>query len=164
MLHDLRSGSINLYPLHQGNLHPSPPSDACLDQQWENVSGSDEQTILPRRTSAPCPLSFAQQKFWFLLQLEPQSTLHTVAKSQRLPGILNAEALQQTLETIVARHQVLRTTFALGDGGLEVVADNRMRFRFIQSPLLQPDTATIARRIIQGNDTERLSRGVSQRT
>lgn len=47
--------------------------------------------------------------------------------------------------------------------GAKILMDG-MRFRFVQSPPLQPDTATVARRVAQGNHTERLSRGVSQRT
>src|SRR5687767_14014734 len=124
MLHNSRSRSISLYPLHQGNVYLSPPNDACLDQQWEDGPRRDEQAILPRRTSAPCLLSYAQKRLWFLLQLEPQSPLYTVAKALRLQGTLNVEAFQQTLDTIVARYEVLRTTFALEDGGpVQVVAE-----------------------------------------
>jgi amino acid adenylation domain-containing protein len=82
----------------------------------------------PRRrtTVGPCPLSFAQQRLWFLDQLEPDSPLYNIAKTIRMDGPLNVEALQKTLDTIVARHEVLRTTFPAVDGvPVQVIAESR---------------------------------------
>ncbi|MGH7828699.1 MAG: condensation domain-containing protein, partial [Candidatus Binatia bacterium] len=62
------------------------------------------------------PLSFAQQRLWFLNQLEPDSAVYNVRKALRLRGRLNREALQKALDTIVGRHEVLRTTFSSVDG------------------------------------------------
>ncbi len=72
---------------------------------------------------AQLPLSFAQQRLWFLNQLEPNSPLYNVPRALRLSGVLDAGALQQALRAIVARHEVLRTTFAVVDGEpVQVVA------------------------------------------
>ncbi|MBW4630835.1 MAG: amino acid adenylation domain-containing protein [Iphinoe sp. HA4291-MV1] len=57
------------------------------------------------------PLSFAQQRLWFLNQLEPSSSLYNIAHAVRLKGSLNVIALEQTLNEIVQRHEVLRTSF-----------------------------------------------------
>ncbi len=71
------------------------------------------------------PLSFAQQRLWFLDQLEPGSPLYNVPQAIRMSGALNPQALQKSLETIVARHESLRTTFMMVDGSpVQVVAPN----------------------------------------
>src|ERR671917_77573 len=57
------------------------------------------------------PLSFAQQRLWFLDQLEPGSTLYNIALAMRLRGPLNQSALNRTLSEVVSRHEVLRTRF-----------------------------------------------------
>ncbi len=61
------------------------------------------------------PVSFAQQRLWFLDQLEPGSSLYNLPFAIRIDGALSVEAMQQTLHEIVARHETLRTTFATMD-------------------------------------------------
>ncbi|MFN2513804.1 MAG: amino acid adenylation domain-containing protein [Pyrinomonadaceae bacterium] len=69
------------------------------------------------------PLSFAQQRLWFLDQLEPGSSFYNVAQAFRISGALNLSALQKSFETIVTRHESLRTTFMTADGSpVQVVA------------------------------------------
>ncbi|MGF6141068.1 amino acid adenylation domain-containing protein [Pseudomonas laurylsulfatiphila] len=62
------------------------------------------------------PLSFAQQRLWFLWNLEPDSSMYNMPGALRLRGELNLDALRQTFETLVQRHAVLRTTFYEEDG------------------------------------------------
>ncbi|WP_322615329.1 non-ribosomal peptide synthetase [Pseudomonas sp. BIC9C] len=62
------------------------------------------------------PLSFAQQRLWFLWNLEPDSSMYNMPGALRLRGKLNLEALRQTFDTLVQRHAVLRTTFYEEDG------------------------------------------------
>ena len=61
------------------------------------------------------PLSFAQQRLWFLDQLEPGSPLYNINTLLRLSGRLNAAVLERTLNEIVRRHEVLRTNYRVVD-------------------------------------------------
>src|SRR6476659_1148565 len=62
------------------------------------------------------PLSFAQQRLWFLGQMEGGSEAYHMPLRMRMRGALDAGALRRTLDRIVARHEVLRTTFAVVKG------------------------------------------------
>ena len=65
---------------------------------------------------APLALSFAQERLWFLNQFEPEDTSYIVPLALRLEGALDPAALQRALAALVARHEVLRTTFTTIDG------------------------------------------------
>src|SRR5215216_197648 len=65
------------------------------------------------------PLSFAQERLWFLNQLEPESPFYNVNVALRLAGKLDRDALSRSLEEIVRRHESLRTVF-LSVNGLPV--------------------------------------------
>ncbi|HEX8351551.1 MAG TPA: condensation domain-containing protein, partial [Pyrinomonadaceae bacterium] len=62
------------------------------------------------------PLSFAQQRLWFLNRLDPESSFYNIAFSPRLAGRLNVEALRRGFSEVYARHESLRTTFPVVDG------------------------------------------------
>ncbi|HOR01623.1 MAG TPA: condensation domain-containing protein, partial [Anaerolineae bacterium] len=62
------------------------------------------------------PLSFAQQRLWFLDQLEPGTASYNVPDRLRLRGALDVTALERSLNEVVRRHEVLRTTFPTVDG------------------------------------------------
>ncbi|MCP4662106.1 MAG: non-ribosomal peptide synthetase, partial [bacterium] len=61
------------------------------------------------------PLSFAQERLWFLHQLNPEGTAYNVAAPLLFAGSLDPEALRRAFEEIVRRHEVLRTTFTIVD-------------------------------------------------
>ena len=65
--------------------------------------------VAERQTAAP--LSFAQQRLWFLDQLQPDSAVYNIPQPIRLKGPLRVEALQQALNEIIRRHEVLRTIY-----------------------------------------------------
>ena len=70
----------------------------------------------------PLPLSFAQQRLWFIDQLEGGSAQYNMPTALRLKGELRADVLQRSLDEIVARHEVLRSTYHARDGkGVQVV-------------------------------------------
>jgi pristinamycin I synthase 3 and 4 len=62
------------------------------------------------------PLSFAQQRLWFVQQLEPNNAAYNIPLSMRLSGSLNVAILERALSEVVRRHEVLRTTFEDVDG------------------------------------------------
>src|SRR5262245_28313695 len=69
------------------------------------------------------PLSFAQQRLWFLDQLEPGTAAYTIYAAIRLAGRLDQEVLGRSLNEIVRRHAALRTTFPAIDGQpIQVIA------------------------------------------
>ncbi|NJL35424.1 MAG: AMP-binding protein [Leptolyngbyaceae cyanobacterium SM1_4_3] len=70
----------------------------------------------PRQTNA-FPLSFAQQRFWFLYQLQPDSAAYNVPAALELSGPLRVDLLEQSLTTLIQRHDVLRTRLAITETG-----------------------------------------------
>jgi hypothetical protein len=85
----------------------------------------------------PLPLSFAQQRLWFLAQLEDKaSRAYQICGGVRLKGVLDAAVLKATLNCIVRRHEVLRTTFTQADGvPLQVIAPPESGFFLLEHDL-----------------------------
>src|SRR6185369_9024923 len=79
-------------------------------------TGSESQKIMRREPGAELPLSFAQQRLWFLDQLEPGSAAYNLSGRLRLEGRLDAHALEASLNEIVRRHETLRTIFSTRHG------------------------------------------------
>jgi hypothetical protein len=89
--------------------------------QQRAVAGSGS-TMIPRRRPGPCPLSFSQQRLWFLDQWRPGSPVYNAVLPMRLRGPLDAEALRWAFESLVGRHEALRTVFeARREGPVQVV-------------------------------------------
>ena len=96
------------------------PTIAGLAQQVERFirekQGIQAPVIRPAVRGSEAPLSFAQQRLWFLDQLEPGSTAYLIPGALRLHGALDARALEWSLQELVRRHESLRTTFAEREG------------------------------------------------
>ncbi|HZF14274.1 MAG TPA: condensation domain-containing protein, partial [Thermoanaerobaculia bacterium] len=76
----------------------------------------DASPLVPVPRDGDLPLSFAQERLWFLDQLEPESPFYNIAGAVRLSGALAVPALEQSLAALIARHEALRTTFPARDG------------------------------------------------
>ncbi|HWS56473.1 MAG TPA: amino acid adenylation domain-containing protein, partial [Pyrinomonadaceae bacterium] len=66
----------------------------------------------------PLPLSFAQQRLWFIDQLEPGNVAYNLSVGARFRGNLDIAVMERTLSEIIRRHEALRTTFAVADDQL----------------------------------------------
>jgi amino acid adenylation domain-containing protein/non-ribosomal peptide synthase protein (TIGR01720 family) len=100
--------------------HPRISSLALwLEEALREAQGLRAPAIVPTDRRAPLPLSFAQQRLWFMDQLEPGSAFYNIPAAMRLSGRLNVAALERTLLEIVRRHEVLRTSF-VSEGGTPV--------------------------------------------
>ena len=79
------------------------------------------------------PLSFAQQRLWFLDQLSPGNPFYNIPSAMRIRGALNPAVLESAIRHIARRHESLRTTFKAKDGQPEqiIAADTDFKIRFI---------------------------------
>ncbi len=92
---------------------------AALSEKIDSMRGSARPLPLITRVSRErneFPLSFAQQRLWFLDQLEPGSTAYNLALGVRLSGRLDKAALRRALAEVVRRHEVLRSSFPAPEG------------------------------------------------
>ncbi len=80
------------------------------------TTGAETSRRIPRRPSGPAPLSFAQERMWFLERLEPGSPFYNVPFFQRLRGPLVVAAFSRALDRVVARHEVLRSRLLALEG------------------------------------------------
>src|SRR5581483_11370915 len=91
-------------------------------ERFVNLSPEEKRALLEgilqkkRSQSRHFPLSFAQQRLWFLDQMEQGSAFYNVPAVLQLVGSLDIEALERSINEIVRRHEVLRTEFTSMDG------------------------------------------------
>ena len=96
---------------------------ACIEAVLNGPAVARAVVRMQRDDQAPLPLSFGQQRLWFLDQLEPANPFYNIPLALQLQGVLDGDALQQAVQEIVRRHEVLRTTFASVDGtAVQVIA------------------------------------------
>ena len=96
----------------------SPEKRALLDKRRRGVGATPAPlaTITPSGASGRTPLSFAQERFWFLDQLDPGTPAYNIAEAFRLTGTLNLDVLNRSIDEIARRHDAMRTTFPTIDG------------------------------------------------
>ncbi|WP_139140601.1 condensation domain-containing protein, partial [Pseudomonas aeruginosa] len=90
-----------------------------LDKRKLYLAKMQEEGVTPANLPIPevasaferIPLSYAQERQWFLWQMDPQSAAYNIPSALRLRGELDVEALSASLGAIVERHQSLRTVF-----------------------------------------------------
>ncbi len=73
-------------------------------------------SITPVLQQDKSPLSFSQQRLWFLAQLEPDNPFYSIPSAIRLEGQLHSDALDKAIQTLVQRHSAFRTSFQAKDG------------------------------------------------
>ncbi|WP_061148966.1 non-ribosomal peptide synthetase, partial [Caballeronia arvi] len=117
----------------------------ALDESSRQASTLPPLQALPR--PAHLPLSFAQERLWFLEQLNPGQSTYNIPIAVRLSGSLDVPAFETALNALVARHESLRTSFAQHDGqAVQCIAPQLQ----IAMPLVTLDTqATDVHRLAQ---------------
>lgn len=92
----------------------SPAKRVLLEKRLRGKIESDSSSniISQRASTAAPPLSFSQQRLWFLQQLEPDNPFYNERAAIQLMGSLDVVALEQSLNEIVRRHEALRTTLS----------------------------------------------------
>src|SRR5436305_4707112 len=110
------------------------PARRAILEKWKRgkaVEISGAQSISRRVGQGPVPVSFAQQRLWFLDQLEPGNPFYNMHTVLRLSGRLAVEALEGSLGEIVRRHEALHTTFATVEGQpVQVITPAAVRQEF----------------------------------
>ncbi|MDZ4217511.1 MAG: condensation domain-containing protein [Methylobacter sp.] len=71
--------------------------------------------IAKRNGDQQAPLSYSQERLWIMSQLEPDNPIYNVAGAVQFDGLLNTQALQQSLDEVVRRHEILRSRFTAED-------------------------------------------------
>ena len=96
----------------------SPEKLALLKSRLKKTpSRAAEISAIPRSSGANSfPLSYAQQRLWFLDRLQPNTALYNVPSALHIKSVVYAEAMERALNEIVRRHESLRTTFSLSEG------------------------------------------------
>ncbi|MCC5667069.1 amino acid adenylation domain-containing protein [Nostoc sp. CHAB 5784] len=87
-----------------------------IDQMRQSQSLSVAPAILPIQRTGNLPLSFAQQRFWVLSQLEPDSPFYNIPLAVEIQGDIDLGILQRSFDEMVQRQEILRTTFQSVDG------------------------------------------------
>ncbi|HEY6330419.1 MAG TPA: amino acid adenylation domain-containing protein, partial [Blastocatellia bacterium] len=97
--------------------NPTPSEMAAIiEHRLRDSKSLASPVILPADRSRPLPLSYAQQRLWFIEQLRPDTPAYNMARAIRISGELNIDHLNRTLTEITRRHESLRTHFPEVDG------------------------------------------------
>ncbi len=87
-----------------------------IEESLQHARGLKIPAITAVSREESLPLSFAQQRLWFLNQIEPESRAYNMGSALRLRGSLDVEALEKAVGEIVRRHEILRTSFPAAAG------------------------------------------------
>src|SRR5262249_14193536 len=116
------------------------PSISLLARQVisaRDCSAPSLPPIVPAPRDSHLPLSFAQQRLWFLDHLSPDDPTYNIPGALRIRGHLNVLALESSLSLIISRHEVLRTTFdsVAGQPVQVVSASSSFKLQFVRLSL-----------------------------
>ena len=130
------------------------PTVAGVCEQIERMRQEEQELLstipaLVRHEYGVCvPLSFSQQRLWFITQLEPENPSYNVPMSFRLQGTVNVQSLDHGLNAVVGRHEILRTSFVVReDEPVQLIAsEGRIPLRVLDltDQVLSPDDSHLA--------------------
>ncbi len=116
--------SFNLTPAKQALLEALLKEKGLSLPKWRLISRS--------KTGEPAPLSFAQQRLWFLALMERDGYVYNVPSVYHIHGLLDIQALEDSLNEIVRRHAILRTTFIEIDQQARQIVAPELKIRINQ--------------------------------
>ncbi|WNZ27672.1 hypothetical protein HJG54_33020 [Leptolyngbya sp. NK1-12] len=142
LLSELRSRQVQLwlegdrlrYRAPEGRLSPDDLAE-LRDRKRELIeflqdikqcSSVEQSALQPVSRTGDLPLSFAQQRFWFLYQFEPDSPANNMPVVMRFTGNLNVDILKRSVAAIVRRHEILRSRFPMVEGKPVLVIDSEL--------------------------------------
>ncbi|MEH2164065.1 MAG: amino acid adenylation domain-containing protein [Nostoc sp.] len=103
----------------------SPEKRELILQKLKKQSIQNNNNLISVSRQQPLPLSFAQQRLWFIDQLEGENCVYNVPFFLQISGCLQIAALEQAITAIVQRHEVLRSSFCVVDGSpIQVIHAN----------------------------------------
>ncbi|MFD4029858.1 amino acid adenylation domain-containing protein [Streptomyces sp. NPDC058637] len=113
------------------------PTVAALATALEHAGRPARPALLPQERPATLPLSYAQQRLWFLHRLEGPSATYNIPFAVRVDGPLDTEALRGALRDVVTRHAALRTVFPEGVHGPHqvITAPDDVHLPFVLEPV-----------------------------
>lgn len=150
----IRSAFAIDLPLRAVFDHPTVAELASvIDAQADRPSDMVLPPIAAGTRHGPLPLSFAQQRLWFLEQLAPDAGTLNLAFALRLTGELDTQALRRSFEVLAARHEVLRTSFVSIDGMPELRIGAPQRFELPQTDCRDMSRAQIEQRVRESAQT-----------
>lgn len=105
--------------------HPTVASLAgCVENELQKEPDADSVPLVPVSRDRDLPLSFSQQRLWFLDRFESGSAFYNLVTAVRMSGVIDRSALQKSIDRIVARHESLRTCFMSEEGDpVQVVSE-----------------------------------------
>ncbi|WPN61791.1 non-ribosomal peptide synthase/polyketide synthase [Pseudomonas sp. P9_35] len=110
---------------------------------FEQGHGEQALAMVPVPRDKPLPLSFAQERQWFLWKMDPDSAAYNIPTALRLRGVLDKMALRRSFEALVARHESLRTLFVEDDGVTCQVIRAQGQVDFVEQRLAGDDETSI---------------------
>ncbi|MEM6613591.1 MAG: condensation domain-containing protein, partial [Cyanobacteria bacterium P01_C01_bin.72] len=138
------------------SIFESPTIKELAKEVERANTGRGISSIKPVTRARDLPLSFAQQRLWFIAQLEPNSPAYNVSNALSLKGKLNIGVLTQTTEAIIQRHEVFRTNFATVAGQPVQVIHPQINFQLPIIDLTELSQPEQQQEVNQLNKTERL--------
>ena len=129
-----------------------------IDRLRCSSSGTSITPIVPVSRNQPLPLSFSQRRLWYLQKVDPNLSAYNIPAAFRIRGDLNSAALEQALNDVIARHEVLRSCIREIDGqpGQQVEPGLRIDLPVIDLTHLPVEQAEGEARRLSEADAQRL--------
>jgi amino acid adenylation domain-containing protein len=138
---------------------------AWVEAAQRAALGLEVPPLRAARRDEELPLSFAQQRLWFLDQLEPQQVAYNIPVGVSISGALRPAVLEQALSEIVRRHEALRTSFpaVTGEPHQHIAAAERMALPVVELAELATQAGATEKEEVMAQQVRRLAQEEAQR-